>query len=99
MLTETAVLAMPPTASWYSGRDAVIALLRRGPLGGASSWRLVPTSANGQVAMGAYVRGVDLGPYMPYGVTVLRLDGELIEEIDTFRDPSALARFGLPAQL
>jgi RNA polymerase sigma-70 factor, ECF subfamily len=99
MLAETAILAMPPTASWYSGRDAVIALLRRGPLGGASSWQLVPTSANGQVAMGAYVRSGDSGAYMPYGVTVLRLAGELIEEIDTFRDPSALVRFGLPAHL
>jgi RNA polymerase sigma-70 factor, ECF subfamily len=99
MLTEDAVLAMPPTASWYRGRDAVVALLGRGPLHGELSWRLVPTTANGQIAMGAYRRQGDTGPFLPYGVTVLRLRGELIEEIDTFGDPSMVERFGLPAQL
>jgi len=28
MLTETATLAMPPTATWYRGRDAIATGLR-----------------------------------------------------------------------
>jgi hypothetical protein len=31
-------------------------------------------------------------------MTVLSLDGDRVDEIDTFRDPSAPARFGLPSQ-
>ncbi len=97
MLTEGATLAMPPTASWWRGRDAVIAGLAGGPLDGTRSWRLVPTSANGQLAMGAY-RLDGAGVFVPYGVKVLTLRGERIDEITSFRDPSAPERFGLPAR-
>lgn len=95
MLTESATLAMPPTASWLRGREAIATGLRTGPLTGKLRWRLVPTASNGQMAMGAYRRDSS-GVYVPYGVTVLRLRRELIDEITTFGDPTAPARFGLP---
>jgi RNA polymerase sigma-70 factor (ECF subfamily) len=97
MLTESATLAMPPTPAWFNGRDAIATGLRAGPLNGKLSWRLLPTTANGQLAMGAY-RLDGTGAYLPYGVTVLRLDGDRIDEINTFGDPTAPERFGLPAQ-
>jgi RNA polymerase sigma-70 factor, ECF subfamily len=97
LLTDTATLAMPPTASWFHGRDAIAMFLGAGALDGTRRWRLLPTSANGQVAMGAYLLD-SAGAYRPYGMTVLSLDGDRIDEIDTFRDPSAPARFGLPPQ-
>jgi RNA polymerase sigma-70 factor, ECF subfamily len=94
MLTETAILAMPPIASWFRGRDAIAGFLRAAAFAGGRSWRLVPTTANGQVAMGVYVRD-ESGAHVPYGVTVLRLAGDRIEEITTFRDPALLRRFSL----
>lgn len=97
MLTETATLAMPPTASWLRGRDAIAAFLRAAPLDGRRSWRLLPTSANGQPAMGVY-RLDSSGAYLPYGVTVLTLRADRIAEINIFREPSALDRFGLLRQ-
>jgi RNA polymerase sigma-70 factor (ECF subfamily) len=97
MLTEGATLAMPPTPAWFNGRDAIATGLRAGPLNGNLSWRLLPTTANGQLAMGAY-RLDGTGVYLPYGVTVLRLEGDRIDEINTFGDPTAPERFGLPAQ-
>jgi RNA polymerase sigma-70 factor (ECF subfamily) len=97
LLTEDATLAMPPTASWWNGRDAVSAGLAGGPLNGTASWRLVPTAANGQTAMGAYRRDPS-GAYVPYGVKVLTFRGDLIDQITTFHDPSAPERFGLPAR-
>jgi RNA polymerase sigma-70 factor (ECF subfamily) len=99
MLTDTATLAMPPTASWFHGRDAVVLFLGAGALDGTRRWRLLPTSANGQVAMGAYLLDSSGAGYRPYGLTVLTLDEDSVAEIDTFRDPSAPARFGLPARL
>jgi RNA polymerase sigma-70 factor (ECF subfamily) len=98
MLSETATLAMPPTATWFRGRDTIATFLRRTALDGTRSWRLLPTTANGQPAMVAYLRE-DSGAYLPYGVTVLTLGADGIAEINTFRDPSAPARFGLPPQL
>ena len=47
--------------------------------------------------MGAYLLDSS-GAYMPYGITVLTLDGDSVGEIDTFRDRSAPARFGLPSR-
>jgi RNA polymerase sigma-70 factor (ECF subfamily) len=98
MLTETATLAMPPTATWFRGRDTIAAFLRRTALDGTRSWRMLPTSANGQPAVAAYVRDA-AGRYLAYGVTVLTLAAGGIAEINAFRDPSALARFGLPDRL
>ena len=98
MLTESATLAMPPTPAWFRGRDAIATLLGGGPLDGRTSWRLLPTSANSQIAMGAYFLDHP-GVYRPYGLTVLTFTGEKIDEIHTFRDPTVSERFGLPAQL
>jgi RNA polymerase sigma-70 factor (ECF subfamily) len=97
MLTEGATLAMPPTASWFRGSDAVATVLGAGPLSVKLGWRLLPTSANGQLAMGAYKLDSS-GAYVPHSVVVLTLSGERIEEIDTFHDQSAPERFGLPAR-
>ncbi len=97
MLTETATLAMPPIPSWYRGRDAIERVLRALVFDGSKRWRMLPTAANGQLAVGTYVRDSS-GVYAPHGVTVLTLRGDLIDEITHFRDPSMIALFGLPAR-
>jgi RNA polymerase sigma-70 factor (ECF subfamily) len=97
MLTETATLAMPPILSWYRGRDAIEMVLSRVVFDGTRSWRMLATSANGQLAVGAYELDGS-GVYAPHGVTVLTLKGELIDEITHFRTPALLERFGLPTR-
>ena len=97
MLTENATLAMPPIPSWYRGRDAIGMVLRRWVFDGKRSWRMLATSANGQLAVGAYELDSS-GVYAPHGVTVLTLRGELIDEITHFRTPALVERFRLPAQ-
>ena len=97
MLTDTATLAMPPIPSWYRGRAAIERVLRSVVFDGKRSWRMVPTAANGQLAVGAYELDSS-GVYAPHGVTVLTLRGGLIDEISHFRTPSMVERFGLPLQ-
>jgi RNA polymerase sigma-70 factor (ECF subfamily) len=99
MLTDDAAMAMPPRATWYRGRDAVAAFLRRWPLAGELRSRLVPVSANGQLAFGHYTRSGDTGSFSAHGVNVLTLRGPEIETLTVFLEPQALARFGLPAEL
>jgi hypothetical protein len=60
--------------------------------------RLVPTLANRQPALAAYARGED-GRHRPYGLMVLRVEGDLIAGIVGFPDPWLFAQCGLPAEL
>ena len=95
MLTESATLAMPPTASWLRGRHAIVTSLRAQPLNGTQSWRLLPTSANAQPALGVYLLQSS-GTYVPHHLAVLTLHGVRIDEINAFHDHWAPERFGLP---
>ena len=99
MLTEEATMTMPPQPSWYRGRDAVAAFLATRPLRDGRRWRVVPTRANGQLAFGHYIWDADENVFAPDGISVLTLRGTQIEDLTVFRDPEAMARFGLPSQI
>jgi RNA polymerase sigma-70 factor, ECF subfamily len=97
MLTEDAVLAMPPWPTWFRGADAVADFLAAGPLSRERRWRLVPTSANGQMALATYFADPSERVASAAALLVLSLapDGRL-ESITAFRDPDLFASFGLP---
>ena len=54
MLAHEATIAMPPQPTWYRGRDAVEKFLRAIAFAPGIRWRLLPVSANGQLAFGEY---------------------------------------------
>src|SRR4029453_2968381 len=94
LLREDAYMAMPPTPSWYQGRDDIGIYLRRlfaSPLGG--DLRLVPTGANRQPASAVYVPAGDGNGYEPFAIKVLTVNGGLIVAITGFVDPSLFGRF------
>jgi RNA polymerase sigma-70 factor, ECF subfamily len=95
LLTEEVTLAMPPRPEWYAGRDAVTEFLRATPLRAPGRWRIVPTAANGQVAIAQYLRD-ERGGFTAHAVDVFTLDGGRISEITAFLDRSLFPRFGLP---
>jgi RNA polymerase sigma-70 factor (ECF subfamily) len=97
LLSEDAILAMPPTPAWYRGRDAIAAFYRRVPLSGALRWRHVVTSANGQPAVGCYAWDAERGAFLPLVLDVLTLQDARIREITAFLSPERFADFGLPA--
>ena len=103
MLTEDAVLTMPPWVYWLDGRDAIAATMQ-----GTDTWegeprpgryRIVPCGMNGQPAALAYVRFGD-GPYVPVCMTVMTLiaDGR-VSEMYTFVLPKQFTAWGHPATL
>jgi RNA polymerase sigma-70 factor (ECF subfamily) len=97
MLTDDAVLAMPPRPSWYRGRAAVGEFLAAWPLSRPGRWRLVPVHASGQIAFAAYGLGDAASSWTAHAIEVLTLDrAGAVEEIHAFQDPAAFARFGLP---
>ncbi len=95
MLTESATLAMPPIVSWYRGLEAIEIMFRTVAFAYGRSWRMLPTSSNGQRAVGTYERDTS-GVYAPHGVTVLTLRGNKIDGITAYHGPWMLERFGLP---
>ena len=99
MLAEDAVLAMPPEPHWFAGREAPAAFLARFPFGPAVLWRLLPTTANGQLAFGHYLWHEDGGAFVRRELSVISLRGSEIVEITVFRTPEAFAGLDLPQQL
>lgn len=100
MLAEDAVLTMPPRPMWFAGRDAIRALFAAYPLApGAPPIRLIPTSANGQIAFGHYVWAEAANAFMPHSITVLSLRESEISELTIFRTAEAFTGFDLPEQI
>ncbi|HEY3614660.1 MAG TPA: sigma-70 family RNA polymerase sigma factor, partial [Gaiellales bacterium] len=98
LLTDDATWSMPPWADWYRGLASI-----RGFLGAHAlndlDWRHVPTHANGQPAVGCYLRSDDGTHHVLTVIDVLTLRDSRIAAVTAFLDPAILPRFGLPATL
>ena len=70
MLAEDAILAMPPTDTWFRGREAIADFYRRYP--GQTTLAPHRDVANGQPALGCYAL-ID-GEYTPMVIDVLTLE-------------------------
>jgi RNA polymerase sigma-70 factor (ECF subfamily) len=99
MLTDDATIAMPPTPTWYSGREAIAAFYAAEPLSGERQWRHVPTRVNGQLAVGCYSRDGEEGSFTTHVLDVLTLRGPRIAAITSFVDAEAFRVAGLPDRL
>lgn len=106
LLKEDAILAMPPSPSWYQGREAIrifvaaTVFAEGGMFGGRASqrWRLVPTRANASPAFALYQRD-EKNEYQAFGMDVLDYDANGLTQIINFIDASLPSRFGLAATL
>jgi RNA polymerase sigma-70 factor, ECF subfamily len=98
LLTDDALLTMPPLPLEYEGHEAIAAFLRhRVPLRGAPM-HIVPTRANTQPALGCYLQDPHAPIARPFGLIVLTLEGERISGMTRF-DASVFPHFGLPRTL
>ncbi|GII52615.1 RNA polymerase sigma factor [Planotetraspora thailandica] len=98
LLTEDAVLEMPPTPSWFAGRESVGRFFGSRVLTVPGAVRMVATSANGQPAVGMYQCGAD-DVHHAHAVMVLSASDAGITHIVAFRDPDLFELFGLPQSL
>jgi RNA polymerase sigma-70 factor (TIGR02960 family) len=97
LLTDDVVLSMPPQPERYVGRD-VFTFLATVPGGGRlDRFRLVPTRANRQPAVGVYYRAGDAGDFRAHALLVLAIRGEAIASLVRFADSNLFDRFELPA--
>jgi RNA polymerase sigma-70 factor (TIGR02960 family) len=99
LLTDDALLTMPPQPLEYQGHDAIAGFLHhRAELRG-TPLRVVPTRANTQPAFGCYLPDAQAAIARPYGLIVLTLEGDAIAAITWFADTGVFRHFGLPRTL
>jgi RNA polymerase sigma-70 factor (TIGR02960 family) len=96
LLTDDVFISMPPMPFEYEGPEAVSRFFAS-IFGGGRRFELVPTHANGQPAVGAYVRAPD-GTSRAAGLFALTLTGDRICAMTRFEN-TVLPSFGLPRSL
>jgi RNA polymerase sigma-70 factor (ECF subfamily) len=106
LLKKEAVFSMPPSPSWYSGKDSIgkfvaaTVFADQGMFSGLARgrWRLVPSRANHQPAYAIYQKD-EAGGYQAFGIHVIDIQEGSIAEVVSFVDPDLPVRFGLPSRL
>jgi RNA polymerase sigma-70 factor (ECF subfamily) len=100
LLARDVLMTMPPEPAYVSGAEAVGEFFATVPAKGQlDEIQLVPTAANRQPALAAYVRNPTDGVYHAYGLMVLALVDGRITGIVGFADASLFAAFDLPLSL
>lgn len=100
LLTDDALLTMPPQPLEYQGPDAIHTFLTdRFATHAARRVRLIPTRANSQAAFGHYIEDSQAPIGRFFGVIVLTLEGDRIAGLTRFGDTALLPQFGLPRTL
>ena len=98
LLTEDVWLRMPPVPLEYHGRDLAERFFRAVAFREGRDFRTLPARANGQPALGVYMRDPATGVYRANGVLVLTLSGDRISAITRFEN-NMLPWLGLPRAL
>ncbi len=99
MFTTEAIWEMPPFTGWYRGGPSIAALIKEQcPAEKAGDMRLIETSANGQPAVGLYMREGD-GVHRPFQMHVLDVTQDGVAHVVCFFDLSLFEKFGLPTEL
>jgi RNA polymerase sigma-70 factor (ECF subfamily) len=99
LLTDDALLTMPPAPLEYQGRAAITEFHLSRAWWGVRAARLVPTRANSQPAFGYYLHDPHEPVSRAHGLIVLTLRGQRICAITRFGGAGLFPRFGLPDTL
>lgn len=101
LIKTDAQFTMPPSPSWYQGRQAIAAMISNFLFAGDAlgRWRLQPISANGQPAFAFYQRVDEASEYQAFGIHVLRIEDGEIASICHFLHAGLFPRFGLLEQV
>jgi RNA polymerase sigma-70 factor (TIGR02960 family) len=98
LLVADVRLSMPPVMLEYRGVDVARRVFTAVTFRPGRSYRVVPTRANGQPALGMYMADPHTGVYRGYTLLVVTIVGDRITVVTGF-DASVMPRFGLPRTL
>jgi len=97
LLTDQAVLEMPPVPLWYSGRERYGQFIERVFEMRGPGWLMTRLTANGQPALAAYAP--QPGGHRLHTLQVLTVTGGLVAHNVVFADPAVFATFDLPTEI
>jgi RNA polymerase sigma-70 factor, ECF subfamily len=95
LLREDVVFEMPPLPTWFAGREPIGRFLQSRILTEPGRFQMIPTAANGQPALAAYLRRPD-GAYGAHAIQVFTIAASRVTQVISFNDPDLFATFGLP---
>ena len=98
LLTDQAVLEMPPVPLWYSGRERYGQFIERVFEMRGPGWLMIRHTANGQPALAAY-NPQPGGGHRLHTLQVLTVIGGLVGHNVVFADPAVFATFDLPTEI
>ncbi|MEW9528343.1 sigma-70 family RNA polymerase sigma factor [Microbispora sp. NPDC049125] len=98
LLTEDAVLEMPPVPLWYRGRRDYGLFMRRVFTMRGTGWATSRLTANGQPALAAYAPEPG-GGHRLHSLQVLTVTGGRVARNVTFSDPRVFKAFDLPGRI
>jgi RNA polymerase sigma-70 factor (ECF subfamily) len=98
LLTDQVVMEMPPVPLWFVGPEHYGQFIARVFRMNGPDWRMLRTTANGQPAVGAYVRR-DRDTYEAHTVQVFSVTPSGISRNVVFWDPHLFELFGLPGAI
>jgi RNA polymerase sigma-70 factor (ECF subfamily) len=98
LLTDDAILEMPPMTNWYAGRENYGRFIARVFELRGTDWRMIAAAANGQPAVTAYVRGED-GAYHLHTLQLFSITASGISGCTVFQDADVFEIFGLATVL
>jgi hypothetical protein len=91
---------MPPLATWYTPREAIVHWARESSLSGTWRWKALRTQANAQPALGFYAWDVVTNTHLPFALNVLSISDGLVSGVTAFivratgaSDPEDYRRF------
>jgi RNA polymerase sigma-70 factor (ECF subfamily) len=98
LLTDDAVLEMPPVPLWYRGRQDYGVFMDRVFAMRGSGWRTQALTANGQPAFAAYAPDTGDG-HRAHSLQVLTVGRGQVARNVVFADPRLFEAFGLPDRI
>ena len=98
LLTDEAVLEMPPVPLWYRGRRDYGLFMRRVFETRGTGWGMRQLTANGQPALAAYAPEPS-GGHRLHTLQVLTVTGGRVARNVVFADPHVFEAFDLPTQI
>ena len=99
LLTDDALLTMPPLPLEYQGHDAIAAFLSHREEARGTPLRVMATWANTQPAFGCYTPDTRSGMASASGLFVLTIEGDAAAALTWFADTALFEPFGLPRTL
>ena len=97
LLTDAAVLEMPPVPLWYRGKRDYGLFMRRVFESRGTNWRISHLTANGQPALAAYAPDPGGGHHL-HTLQVFTVTGGRVARNVVFADPRVFEVFDLPTE-